>query len=61
LGRRGGTEAGALTLRSITATTVVVLMARPLGTSAHALREAPLLLVDLQTEEGIVGHAYLFC
>ena len=50
-----------LTLRSLTATPVVVPMARPLWTSVQAMREAPLLLVDLQTEEGVVGHAYLFC
>jgi mandelate racemase len=36
-------------------------MARPVGTSAQALRTAPLLLIDLETEEGITGHAYLFC
>ncbi|VTU16617.1 enolase C-terminal domain-like protein [Variovorax sp. RA8] len=50
-----------LTLRSLTATAVVVPMARPLWTSVQAMREAPLLLVDLHTEEGVVGHAYLFC
>ena len=32
-----------------------------LGTSAQAVREAPLLLVDLETEEGVTGHAYQFC
>jgi len=32
-----------------------------LGTSVQALREAPLLLVDLETEEGVTGHAYQFC
>lgn len=32
-----------------------------LGTSAQAVREAPLLLVDVETEEGITGHAYQFC
>ena len=36
-------------------------MARPLGTSAQTLRTAPILLIDLETEEGIDGHAYLFC
>jgi hypothetical protein len=36
-------------------------MARPLGTSAQTTRTAPLLLIDLETEEGITGHAYLFC
>lgn len=32
-----------------------------LGTSAQAVREAPILLVDLETEEGVTGHAYQFC
>jgi len=32
-----------------------------LGTSVQAVREAPLLLVDLETEEGVTGHAYQFC
>ena len=54
-------SAAPLTLRSITATPVVVPMQRPLWTSVQALREAPLLLLDLQTEEGIVGRSYLFC
>ena len=36
-------------------------MARPLGTSAQTIRTAPILLIDLETEEGITGHAYLFC
>jgi mandelate racemase len=36
-------------------------MARPLGTSAQVMRTAPLLLIDLDTEEGVTGHAYLFC
>jgi mandelate racemase len=32
-----------------------------LGTSVQAVREAPLLLVDLETEEGVTGRAYQFC
>jgi mandelate racemase len=32
-----------------------------LGTSATAIRRAPLLLIDLETEEGISGRAYVFC
>ena len=31
-----------------------------LGTSQQAMREAPLLLVDLETEEGVTGRAYQF-
>ena len=50
-----------LTLRSLRSTAVVVPMARPLGTSAQTMRSAPLLLIDLETEEGVTGRAYLFC
>lgn len=31
-----------------------------LGTSVKVIRTVPLLLVDVQTEEGVVGRAYLF-
>jgi mandelate racemase len=40
---------------------VDVPMRRPLGTSAETIRSAPLLLIDVETREGVVGHAYLFC
>jgi mandelate racemase len=50
-----------LTVRSVEATLVRVPMRRPLGTSAARVTEAPLLLIDLHTEEGITGRAYLFC
>jgi mandelate racemase len=36
-------------------------MARVLGTSQASIRVAPLLLIDVETEEGVTGHAYLFC
>ena len=36
-------------------------MTYPLGTSAATVRRAPLLLIDLETEEGITGRTYLFC
>ncbi len=36
-------------------------MTHVLGTSAAAVRSAPLLLVDVETEEGITGRSYLFC
>ena len=50
-----------LTIRSISATPVNVPMKRKLGTSAQRIENAPLLLVDLQTEEGVSGHSYAFC
>jgi mandelate racemase len=50
-----------LTLRSIRTRAVDVPMARSLGTSAQTIDSAPILLIDMETEEGIVGRAYLFC
>ena len=50
-----------LTIRAIRATAVEVPMRYVLGTSAAAVRAAPLLLVDVDTEEGITGRTYLFC
>ncbi|MGZ5045687.1 MAG: enolase C-terminal domain-like protein [Usitatibacter sp.] len=50
-----------LTVRAIRATGVDVPMKHVLGTSRGSVRSAPLLLVDLETEEGVTGRAYLFC
>ncbi|HEX5508815.1 MAG TPA: enolase C-terminal domain-like protein [Pseudolabrys sp.] len=50
-----------LTVRRINATPVQVPLTFVLGTSAGAVAKAPLLLVDVETEEGPVGRSYLFC
>lgn len=50
-----------LTIRTLRAVPVFVPLNRVLGTSAAAVRTAPMLLVDLETHEGITGHAYQFC
>jgi mandelate racemase len=50
-----------LTVRAIRCTAVEVPMKHVLGTSRAAIRAAPLLLLDLETEEGVTGRAYLFC
>ncbi|WP_211852334.1 enolase C-terminal domain-like protein [Plastoroseomonas hellenica] len=50
-----------LTIRALRTTVVSVPMKRPLGTSVQTMAAAPLLLIDLDTEEGVSGHAYLFC
>jgi mandelate racemase len=39
---------------------VIVPMKRELKTSGGAVTQAPLLLIDLQTSGGIIGHSYLF-
>ena len=51
----------ALTVRAVRATPVEVPLNFVLGTSAVAVRLAPLLLIDLETEEGVTGRSYLFC
>jgi mandelate racemase len=50
-----------LTIRGVSTIVLEVPMRFPLGTSAATVRAAPLLLVDLTTEEGITGRTYLFC
>jgi mandelate racemase len=50
-----------LTVRGLRTTPVLVPMTYALGTSAARLTEVPLLLIDLETEEGITGRTYLFC
>ncbi len=49
-----------LHIRSIQVRPVVVPMKRPLRTSSGAVAQAPLLLIDLQAEEGVTGRSYLF-
>jgi mandelate racemase len=50
-----------LTIRALKAIGVDVPMTYALGTSRARITSAPLLLIDLLTEEGITGRAYLFC
>jgi mandelate racemase len=50
-----------LTVRAVRGTPVEVPLNFVLGTSADIVRVAPLLLIDLETEEGVTGRAYLFC
>jgi len=50
-----------LTVRAIRATPVEVPLTFVLGTSMGAVCKAPLLLIDLETAEGVTGRSYLFC
>ena len=47
-------------IQAIRARPVAAPMKRPLATSTGKLAESALLLVDLQTDQGIVGRSYLF-
>lgn len=55
------TIADGLHIRSVETHGVMVPLTFTLGTSAAIVTEAPLLLVDLVTDGGITGRAYLFC
>jgi mandelate racemase len=59
--RRDAMAPPALTVGAVKTVAVSVPMRFALGTSAATVREAPLLLVDLTTAEGITGRSYLFC
>jgi mandelate racemase len=50
-----------LTIRGIRAVGVEVPMTYALGTSRAIITKAPLLLIDLTTQEGIPGRSYLWC
>jgi mandelate racemase len=47
-------------IRAIRARPVAAPMKRPLATSTGKLTESALLLIDLETDQGIVGRSYLF-
>jgi mandelate racemase len=50
----------ALTIRAVRTTAVEVPMTHTLGTSRGVITRAPLLLIDLETSEGITGRSYLW-
>lgn len=50
-----------LTVRQLRVRAVKVPIPLPLQTSSGTITIAPLALIDLETEEGITGCAYLFC
>jgi mandelate racemase len=49
-----------LAIRSLKARAVIAPLSRPLRTASGAIPAAPLLLIDIATEEGVTGSAYLF-
>jgi len=51
----------AFKVRAARVTVLDVPMNHVLGTSAAVVRRAPVLLLDIETREGPVGRAYLFC
>ena len=51
----------ALTIRSIRARGIDLALQRPVETASGVMRTAPLVLIDLLTEEGITGCTYVRC
>ena len=49
------------TIRGLRARPVNVPMPRPLVTAGGSVTTAPLVLVDLETDAGVTGSAYVFC
>jgi mandelate racemase len=50
-----------LSIRGLKTHAVDVPMQRPLTTGGGVIKTAPLVLIDLHTEEGITGRSYVFC
>src|SRR3954451_13750306 len=50
-----------LTIRDLRVRAVSVPLRRPLQTAGGLVSASPLLLIDLETQEGITGCSYLFC
>ena len=48
-----------LTFRSLTARPVLLTLERPVVARIATIREWPLILIDLETEEGLLGRSYL--
>jgi mandelate racemase len=50
-----------MTVRSLTVRAVELVPERPVETAAGALATTPLVLIDLETRDGIVGRSYVRC
>ncbi len=48
-----------LTIRQIRARPLDLALGRPVETASGTLRSAPLVLIDLSTDEGVIGRSYL--
>ena len=49
-----------LTIRSVRARAVVAPIARPVKNAFGVIAAAPLVLIDVATDQGITGHSYIF-
>jgi mandelate racemase len=53
--------AGDLTVAALRARPVSVPLDPPVQTASGRIGTAPLVLIDLLTDEGVTGHSYVFC
>lgn len=58
-GTRGETKLPSLTVESVRARAIVLKLKRPVVARIATLTDWPLVLIDLYTQEGIVGRSYL--
>lgn len=56
-----GVDGDGLTLQAVRVRSVLVALDPPIQTSSAEVPEAPLVLLDLHTEQGVVGRAAVFC
>src|ERR1700745_932249 len=57
--REGGRSFQLLTFKSMRARAVVLKLRRPVAARIATLTDWPLILIDLYTEEGVIGRSYL--
>src|SRR3981081_682940 len=50
-----------LKIRELRVRAVRVPMTTPHRTASGTITESPLVLTDVLTDEGVVGHSYIFC
>ena len=57
--RAAGVSASSLTVKGIRARPVMLKLKRPVVARIATITDWPLILIDLDTDEGIVGRSYL--
>ncbi len=53
-------SSAALTIRGVKARAVSAPLARPITTAFATIPSAPLVLIDVETDQGIIGRSYIF-
>ena len=58
-GKQAGVREGSLTIKRLHARAVVLELKRPIVARIAAITQWPVILIDLETEEGLIGRSYL--